>query len=138
MGFIEDISKSNFNSSLKTFVSCLGLFYYLTKDEIENLLKNLSLCLSDGGTLVFDFPDSHLFSSVSERVKNMLKMTDKSGNKIRTCFSYNEIESILEKYGFHIYEFLNYNDIQERYFKNFDNDLTAFEHIDFILAVYKK
>ena len=138
MSFIEDISKSSFNPSLKTYVSCLGLFYYLTKDEIENLLKNLSLCLSDGGTLVFDFPDSHLFSSVSERVKNMLEMTDKSGNKIRTCFSYNEIESILEKYGFHIYEFLNYNDIQERYFKNSDNDLTAFEHIDFILAVYKK
>ena len=135
---IKNILLNNgFNKNKKTLFSCFGLFYYLTKEEISNLFKELSTFVATGSTVIFDFPDSHIFSSEISRVKNMLKMAEQSGEPMKTCFSYNELEKLLENNNFLIYEFLNPNDIQKRYFNGSQN-ITAFENIDFVQAVFKK
>lgn len=131
------LERSGFDFGKKTFFSCLGLFYYMSKDDIEKLFKSISSFGAEGSTVVFDFADNHLFSSSVPRVKNMLEMAEQSGEKMASCFSLEELEIMLGKYDFYIYEFLNSQDIQSRYFAKNADGITAFEHIDYALAVLK-
>lgn len=132
------LEKHGFDKSKKTIFSCLGLFYYLSDNEISQLFESISEFASDGSSVVFDFADNHLFSSNVPRVKNMLAMAKKSGEPMKSCFSIGELEKMLEKYNFLIYEFLNRDEINNRYFSAFQNEITAFEHINYALAVLKK
>ena len=135
---LEDVlCGSGYDKSKKTFFSCLGLLYYLTREEISKLLENIAEFAADGSTVVFDFGDNHLFSSSVPRVRNMTLMAEKSGEPMKSCFGYGELEQLLEKHGFLIYEFLNDKDIQQRYFERCTDKMTAFEHINFALAVLK-
>lgn len=131
------LCENGFDKSKKTFFSCMGLLYYLSVDEISKLFESISAFAAEGSAVVFDFADNHLFSSDIPRVKNMLKMAEKSGEPMKSCFSYSEIEKLLEKHGFLIYEFLSDKDIQDRFFSNQNNELTAFEHINYALVVKK-
>ncbi|MGM9550663.1 MAG: SAM-dependent methyltransferase [Clostridia bacterium] len=133
----EVLLKNGFDKSKKAFFSCMGLFYYLSVDCISDLLKSVSALCAEGSEIVFDFGDNHLFSSNIPRVKNMLKMAEKSGAPMKSCFSYGEMEKLLEKHGFLIYEFLSDKDIQDRFFSDCNSELSAFEHINYALAVKK-
>ena len=135
---LKDILKKNgFDKSKKTFFSCLGLLYYLPKDKISALFESISKFAADGSTVVFDFADNHLFSSEIPRVKEMIKMAEKSGEPMKSCFGYSELEMLLQKHNFLIYEFLSEKDIQNRYFSSCNSELTAFEHINYAAAVWK-
>ena len=91
------LDKNGFDRRKKTLFSCLGLLYYLTNDEISALFESIAAVASNGSAVVFDFPDSHLFSSNIPRVKEMLKMAEMSGEPMRTCFGYGELEKMLEE-----------------------------------------
>lgn len=127
---------SDFDKRKKTLFSCLGLLYYLPENKISQLFEGLAAVCTEGSTVVFDVPDSHCLSSDIPRVKNMVDMAAASGEPMLSCFDYPKLERMLEKYGFLIYEFLNPDEIQQRYLKN-DMGLRAFEHINYVLAVYK-
>lgn len=127
------LDKNDFDRRKKTLFSCLGLLYYLTNDEISALFESIAAVASNGSAVVFDFPDSHLFSSNIPRVKEMLKMAEMSGEPMRTCFGYGELEKMLEEHGFLLYEFLNRDEIQHRFFD--DSELTAFKNINYAQAV---
>lgn len=127
------LEANGFDCGRKTFFSCLGLMYYLTPEEVSALFGEISGFAAPGSTVVFDFADSHLFSSEVPRVKNMLDMAEKSGEPMKSCFGYGELEKMLEAHSFLIYEFLNRDQIQSRYFNG--SEMTAFEHIDFAQAV---
>lgn len=133
----EKLIQNGFDKTQKTFFSCLGLMYYLSKDEIENLFKAIADFAPDGSSIAFDFADGHLFSSPCERTQYMLKAAQLSGEPMKSCFSYPELEKMLEKNSLLIYEFLNDKDIQNKYFLN-NNELCAFSNINFVLAVIKK
>ncbi len=121
----------------KTFFSFLGVSYYLTKESNENLIKDLFAGIPEGSSIVFDFADETLFQEkgVSNRVENMVKMASASGEPMKSAFTYNEIESMLEKSGLLIYEHLTSDSINELYFKNRTDYLSAFETIHFVHAV---
>ena len=129
--------RNGFDKNKKTVISCLGLLYYLTAAEIDRLFEQIAGVCCEGSEVIFDFADSHLFSSGVPRVKVMLEAAEKSGEPMKSCFGYSELEKLLEKHGFLIYEFLNDKDIQERYFNGRNDGLTAFEHINYALAVLK-
>lgn len=131
----ETLLSSGYDKSKKTFFSCMGLFYYMTPEEISDLFNELSEISADGSEAAFDFGDAHLFSSNIPRVSEMRAMAEKSGEPMKSCFGYNELEQMLEKHGFLIYEFLNRDNIQKRYFEG--SALSAFENINLALAVLK-
>lgn len=135
---LEKILKDNeFDTGKKTFFSCMGLLYYLTKDEISNIFEKISQFAADGSTVVFDFADNHFFSSEIPRVKELIDTAAASGMPMKTCFGYGELEMLLQKHGFLIYEFLNDKDIQNEYFCGHD-EISAFEHINYASVVLKK
>lgn len=77
------LEENGFDKNKKTLFSCLGLLYYLTKEEISNLFKTLSEFAADGSTAVFDFADNHLFSSDVPRVKEMVELAAESGEPMK-------------------------------------------------------
>ncbi|RFB12658.1 class I SAM-dependent methyltransferase [Bacillus sp. HNG] len=134
----QDLADEGFNNK-KTFFSLLGVSYYLTKEENKTLINHLFANVPPGSSIVFDYADEKLFKEkgISNRVENMVKMALASGEPMKSNFTYNEIENILEKSGLLIYEHLSPTTINELFFKNRTDYLSAFETIHFIHAVKK-
>ncbi|WP_459502921.1 class I SAM-dependent methyltransferase [Bacillus sp. C1] len=123
----------------KTFFSLLGVSYYLTKEEITNLIDYLFANVPSGSSIVFDYGDEKLFEEkgISNRVENMVKMAAVGGEPMKSCFSYDEMERMLENSGLLIYEHLSPANMQELYFHNRTDYLSAFETIHYIHTVKK-
>lgn len=131
------LTENGFDKKKKTFFSCLGLFYYLSKAEIETIFQKISKFAAEGSTFLFDFADNHFFSSKIPRVKELIKMAIESGSPMKSCFGYCELEKLLQQYNFYLYEFLTDAEMQERYFSDSRNEITPFEHVNYALAVFK-
>lgn len=56
---------------------------------------------------------------------------------MQSMFSYSELEKLLEKHGFMIYESLIPDDIQRDVIDKARADMKAFEHVSYCLAVRK-
>jgi len=74
---------------------------------------------------------------MSNRVQNMVQMASASGEPMKSCFSYDEMEKMLENSGFLIYEHLSPVTINNQFFRNRTDYLSAFETIHYIHAVKK-
>ncbi len=133
----ERLIAGGFDPSVKTFFSWLGVTYYLSAEAINNMLAVLSGLCSDGSTLVFDYPDENFFDASERRVQNTIMMAKAGGEPMQSAFSYGELEKLLEKHGFLIYELLTPDDIQKNIIGKAGADLKAFEHVNYCLAVRK-
>lgn len=123
----------------KTFFSLLGVSYYLTKEELSGLIHQLFEIVPIGSSIVFDYGDENFFEAkgLSNRVENTIKMAAVGGEPMKSCFTYLEIEQLLEKSGLLIYEHLTPAMINDQFFRNRTDYLTAFEAIHYIHAVKK-
>ncbi len=136
---LQNLIEKGFMPNKKTFFSLLGVTYYLTKEENTNLLSKIFSKIPLGSSIVFDYADDKLFEEkgMSNRVQNMVQMASASGEPMKSCFSYHEIEKMLENSGLLIYEHLSPVDINKQFFSNRRDYLSAFETIHFIHAVKK-
>ncbi|MCY9070555.1 class I SAM-dependent methyltransferase [Bacillus inaquosorum] len=123
----------------KTFFSLLGVSYYLTREENAGLISNLFSHVPSGSSIVFDYADETLFTAkgTSNRVEHMVKMAAASREPMKSCFTYDEIEKMLDSSGLLIYEHLSPADINGLFFGNRTDYLSAFEAIHYIHAVKK-
>ncbi|MFK4470242.1 class I SAM-dependent methyltransferase [Bacillus sp. RC252] len=143
MDFTKDFSKQKLVNegfeNKKTFFSLLGVTYYLTKEELSSLIECLFEMVPEGSSIVFDYPDENLFTEkgLSNRVENMIKMAEIGGEPMKSCFSYTEMEALLEKAGLLIYEHLSPEDINKLYFEGRNDYLEAFETVHYVHAVKK-
>ena len=60
-----------------------------------------------------------------------------SARHAATAEAYSELEKLLEKHGFLIYELLTPDDIQRDIIGKTGADMKAFEHVNYCLAVRK-
>jgi len=133
----ERLIDAGFDSSVKSFFSWLGVTYYLSAGAIDTMLSALSELCVDGSTLVFDYPDENFFDTPEKRVQNTIMMAKAGGEPMQSTFSYGELEKMLEKHGFLIYELLTPDDIQRDIINKVGADMKAFEHVNYCLAVRK-
>lgn len=133
----ERLTAGGFVPSVKSFFSWLGVTYYLSTEAISKTLAELSSLCTDGSTLVFDYPDETFFDAPERRVQNTIMMAKAGGEPMKTSFSYGTLETLLEKHGFLIYELLTPGDIQKDVIDKAGTDMTAFEHVNYCLAVRK-
>lgn len=134
----ERLIAAGFDPSVKSFFSWLGVTYYLSAEAIDTMLSALSSLCADGSSLVFDYPDENFFDAPERRVQNTIMMAKASGEPMQSAFSYAELEKLLEKHGFLIYELLTPDDIQRDIIDNAGADMKAFEHVNYCLAARKK
>ena len=134
----EQLRNEGFENK-KTFFSLLGVSYYLTKEELSSLIECLFEMVPEGSSIVFDYPDENLFAEkgLSNRVENMVKMAAVGGEPMKSCFSYAEMEALLEKAGLLIYEHLSPKDINTFYFEGRNDYLKAFETVHYVHAMKK-
>ncbi|WP_033714734.1 class I SAM-dependent methyltransferase [Bacillus cereus] len=134
----EQLRNEGFENK-KTFFSLLGVTYYLTKEELSSLIECLFEMVPEGSSIVFDYPDENLFTEkgLSNRVEKMVKMASVGGEPMTACYSYTEMEVLLEKAGLLIYEHLSPEDIHTLYFEGRNDYLKAFETVHYIHAVKK-
>lgn len=123
----------------KTFFSLLGVSYYLTKKELASLLTHLFALVPSGSSIVLDYADETLFQEkgLFNRVDNMVKMAAAGGEPMKSCFAYEDMEKMLDPLGLLIYEHLTPPAIQQLYFQNRTDYLSAFETIHYMHIVKK-
>lgn len=134
---LEKLIAAGFDPSKKTVFSLLGVTYYLTEPELQQMLHVFFKDLPQGSSIVFDFADEHLFTKpgIFNRVQNMVQMAQVSGETMKFATSLSDLEKLLSKEQLLIYEHLSPQDIQNQYFANRHDDLQAFETIHYIHAV---
>ena len=137
IAWAQRLVAAGFDTSAKSFFSWLGVTYYLSAEAIDTMLPTLSSLCADGSTLVFDYPDENFFAAPEKRVQNTIMMAKAGGEPMQSAFSYSELEKLLEKHGFLIYELLTSDTIQRDIIDKTGADLKAFEHINYCLAVRK-
>ena len=133
----ERLTAAGFDPSVKSFFSWLGVSYYLSAETIGKTLSELSSLCAEGSALVFDYPDENFFDAPEKRVQNTIMMAKAGGEPMQSAFSYSELEKLLEKHGFLIYELLTPDDIQRDIIDKAGTGIKAFEHVNYCLAVRK-
>ncbi|WP_349730213.1 class I SAM-dependent methyltransferase [Peribacillus frigoritolerans] len=136
---VQNLVEEGFMPNEKTLFSLLGVSYYLTKEENANLINRLFTKVPSGSSIVFDYADDKLFEEkgISNRVHNMVQLASASGEPMKSCFTYDETEKMLENSGLLIYEHLSPVTINNEFFRSRTDYLSAFETIHYIHAVKK-
>ena len=122
----ECLITAGFNPSVKSFFSWLGVVYYLSVEAIDTMFTALSKLCADGSTIVFDYPDENFFDACERRVQNTIMMAKAGVEPMQSAFSYTELEKLLEKHGFLIYELLTPDDIQSDIIDKAGADMKGF------------
>lgn len=132
-----------FNSNLISFCSILGVVYYLSSQTFEEMLSALSTILSEGSSIVFDYPDENSYTEkAGERAKKQALLAGAANERMLASYSYEDIERILSAHGFLIYEHLTPFEMTQQYFDTYNkanpqNAMTAFDNVNYCLAVKK-
>ncbi len=114
--WINDLINSNYKRNEKTFCSMLGISYYLDKITFKNTIKELSNIIPKGSTILFDYPNN--YETKKEKLNQQLAKG--TNEKMKSIYSYKDIEDIAEDSNMLIYEHLNYNDINNTYFYDYN------------------
>lgn len=122
----------------KTYVSLLGISYYLTKDEFRRLLEQLTYIMPEGSAICMDYPQ--LEDGEGSRKNRELAKAAKENMKAK--YEKCEIEEILNRYDFLVYEHLDDKEITKQYFEQYpkeneDDTMKAPKGVGYLLAVKK-
>lgn len=137
--FVDKMLATHYDKTGRTFFSWLGVTYYLSKENILQMLKAIVSISAKGSAIVFDYGDEDFFDKEksSKRVQNTVGMAAGAGEHMKSCFSYRELEELLEESGLLIYEHLDSQEINQKYFQNRGDYYHAFENTNYVLAVIR-
>lgn len=114
--WIENLLKSSFDKNKKTFCSLLGLSYYLDKEIFKQTISILSKNIPAGSVIVFDYPSN--IETKKEIINQAL--AKEVGEEMKSKYSYKDIEAIVQASNMLIYEHLNYQDINDTFFYDYN------------------
>ena len=133
------LEEGGFDSKIPTFISILGLTYYLALPVFEQTIEKLAALSEAGNKIVFDYPDETTFQSHAPmRVHLLTQLTAKFGEPMEQGFSFVSIKDAIERHGFAIDEHLSPEKIQSAYFDGRTDGQRAFENVHFIVAIKKE
>lgn len=123
-----------FDGRVKSFCSILGATQYLTVNEFSNILGIIGRLQSPGSSIVFDY-------HCSEDEK-LISLAAGAGENMQSAYTYLEIERLLSRFGYLIYEHLNAEEATEQYFSEYNTanpsrPMKAPESSAYCLAVKK-
>lgn len=130
-----------FHRNRLSFGSLLGISYYLTPARFQKLLSDIADIVPTGSSLVFDYPDEHtLTDAAGPRARRQVLMAAHAGEPFQACYSYAELETLLEEAGWRICRHLLPDDITREWFLDYnrsqpDHPITAFDNVNYCLAV---
>ena len=110
--FEAPLLSAGFKKEESAFGSMLGLCHYLSRDDFSALLKKLGVLFAEGSDLAFDFP----LKTQNTEPNTTEALASEAGENMKARYSYNELEALLSENGFRIYEYLEKEDIERRFF----------------------
>ena len=136
--WIDKLLTSNFDKDKKTHVSLLGISYYLDKEVFKNTIKIISNIIPSGSTIVFDYPNDN--ETEKEEVNKSL--AKEANEEMNSTYTKKDILDISEVSNTLIYEHLNYQDINNIYFYDYNtinpnNKIIAPKGVSYIMLVKK-
>ena len=136
--WIKNILKSSYDKTLISFNSLLGISYYLTKKEFKLMIKQISEIICKGSSILFDYQTCDKSNEIV--INKQLALEAKE--KMKSKYTYQEIMKILADNNMEIYEYLNYHDITNEFFYDYNtlnpnNKIIAPKGVAYILAVKK-
>ena len=117
MSVTNALSRSEFDTHSKVFVSWLGTIYYLTMDSIKETFASLATICTPGSRIAFDYfyPKSTMTPADLKLFELMDKDVANRGEPLRTLLNAEEIEQILLDTGFSVIEDIPASEIRKRY-----------------------
>ncbi len=134
----DRLTAGGFRHDQKTFCGLLGISYYLTKETFERLLKTLGGILRDGSALCFDYP----LTEDSRETRAHQTLAQGAGEPMKARYDEKEMEALLEKCGFLVYEHLDHSEMTRQYFSMHNAACPGYEMeapkgVCYVLAVRK-
>lgn len=135
--FRAALPQAGFDPDRPTFVSWLGVTYYLPRETVIGTLAAIQQIAPPGSEMVFDYMDADAFipEKTARRMQIMQAGARMVGEPMQTGFDPAALAGDLEAVGFALAENLAPADIQARYFAGRDDRYRAFEHVHFARAV---
>lgn len=129
-----------FRRDAPTFVSLLGLVYYLPSEAFTALLGTLAGLLAPGSMMVMDYPEEGFFRASGGQAGRQAQLAQAAGEPMQTGYTPQGIEDTLAGAGFVAAEDLAPWAITARYFAACnaaqpDAPIFAAEHVRYCLAV---
>ena len=134
---LVDDSLKGLNLNGISFVSMLGVSYYLGFEVVEKILEELSYMLEKGSSIIFDYTNCNY----DERYLYQMKLGGALGEKMLTGISYSDLEQLCNRTGYLIYDHLGHIEIKERYYKKYNEvyqSVEPFKNINLCLLVRDK
>ena len=149
---LEVMQGTTFKKDVLSFVSLLGVTYYLTASVFEDTVSKLEKLLSIGSYFVFDYPsalsknayenadhriDSKAYQYDLNLVKKLSSMTKDLGEQMAKEFSFDEIKDILKRHHFEVLDHRCPQAIQQDLL-NQGSSLKAFPNVHLVTAIKTK
>ena len=125
--------------SEKAFGSLLGISYYMEKAEWKKLLELAAGIMAAGSAICFDYPST----DESKETKLNKALAGGAGEQMKARYSFPEMESLLSECGFIVGEHLGAEEMTEKFFTDYNEDvpthpIIAPYGVDYIFAVSKR
>lgn len=139
----EDLSsalaKSEYDPRQLSFFSWMGVTQYLPLEAIWTTLKDIVSMSSGGNEIVFDYYDKSAFDpeKASYRLKYIMERTKSTGETMITGFEPSTLGTELVRLGLCLLDDLGPQEIQQKYFTEYNEDYSASEHVHLARAVVK-
>ncbi|MGN0522602.1 MAG: class I SAM-dependent methyltransferase [Eubacterium sp.] len=133
----DAILKTGYDENRMSFSSLMGISYYLTSEQFDNMIKSISSITCQGSEIVFDYPtaDKDIASGQNR------SLAYAAGEAMKAEYTYAEIERLMSKHGYLIYEHLDSGEIEKQYFEHYNMThkyrLRAPQGVAYCLAVKK-
>jgi methyltransferase (TIGR00027 family) len=136
----EALRKTDFNPTRKSFLSWLGVTYYLSLESICKTIKVISDLIGEGSVLLFDYIDHDGFSDdkVGQAVRLIRKIVRQVGEPLQTGFDPQKLAIFLKGYDFQLDETLDPIQIEARYFSGRQDRSHAAENIHFARTTLRR
>ncbi|MBQ9394931.1 MAG: class I SAM-dependent methyltransferase [Proteobacteria bacterium] len=130
----DKLLAAGFDPTRPTLFTILGVTYYLTLQAFEKTIELMDSLSPLRSAVILDYPEKMSHDKTSERVLQLARMTEELGESMTQGFSYNEMNAVFARHHFNIQKHLSPRDIQNDYFSNRKDGLTAYENIHFLYA----
>lgn len=132
----EQLIANGYDREKKSFGSLLGISYYFTQNDFYHLLKQISDMMCQGSAICFDYPEK---DDSKETCINQA-LAKEANEAMQAQYSYVDIERLLEKCGFLIYEHLDYYEMTSQYFSHYneahpEHQMSAPKGVCYVCAV---
>lgn len=132
----EALARTTYDPRRPTFISWLGVSFYLDREVAAATLRSLAGLAPRGSALVFDYIDADAFlpAKAGPRIRLMQSIAAQVGEPIKTGFDPAGLAGELRAAGFELLENLSPAQIEARYFQGRADRYHAFEHFHFARA----